>query len=36
MEINEIKHGFKLVSINYVEDINSNLYQYEHINISLN
>ena len=31
MEINEIKHGFKLVSINYVEDINSNLYQYEHI-----
>lgn len=31
MKINETKHGFKLVSINYIEDIHSSLYQYEHI-----
>ena len=31
MNINEIKHGFKLISIQKVNDINSTLYQYEHI-----
>ena len=31
MNINEIKHGFKLISIQHVNDINSTLYQYEHI-----
>ena len=31
MELNEIKYGFKLVSIEHIKDINSTLYQYEHI-----
>ena len=31
MKINEIKHGFKLLSVERVDDINSTLYQYEHL-----
>ena len=31
MELNEIKYGFKLISIEQIKDINSTLYQYEHL-----
>lgn len=31
MQLNEIKYGFKLISIEQIKDINSTLYQYEHI-----
>ena len=31
MEINEIKFGFKLVSKEFISDINSTMYQYEHL-----
>ena len=31
MEINEVKYGFKLISVEKMEDINSTLYQYEHL-----
>lgn len=31
MNINESKYGFKLNKIQFVEDINSTLYEYEHI-----
>ena len=31
MEINEVKHGFKLVSIKKINDIDSTLYEYEHL-----
>ena len=31
MNINDIKYGFKLVSIRQANDINSTLYEYEHI-----
>ena len=31
MKINDIKYGFKLISIESVEDINATFYQYEHL-----
>ena len=31
MEINEIKYGFKLLSKERIDDVNSTLYQYEHL-----
>lgn len=31
MNINDVKYGFKLISIESIEDINSTMYQYEHI-----
>ena len=31
MEINEIKYGFKLVSIKDLKDVGSILYEYEHL-----
>ena len=31
MNINENKYGFKLTKIQYIEDIHSSLYEYEHI-----
>ena len=31
MEINEIKYGFKLLSIKRIDDIDATLYQYEHL-----
>ena len=31
MELNEIKYGFKLVSVEHISDVNSTMYQYEHI-----
>lgn len=31
MKINEEKYGFKLISIEQIEDINATLYQYEHL-----
>ncbi len=31
MKINEIKYGFKLISIEQIDDINATLYQYEHL-----
>ena len=31
MNINENKYGFKLTKIQYIEDINASLYEYEHV-----
>ena len=31
MNINDIKYGFKLLSVEFIADINSTLYQYEHL-----